>query len=130
MNNTKFKIVVKNTETGDTLDVMFGNGKGDLLIVMEVLQKNAPNHMEYRLVTEDEFTDAIKWMKDMLKSLYTYGSMNITNKYIVKYMDTLGKESYENLYYSYTTHLLKNYDVVEDTYTDCEGVTYNSLVKK
>lgn len=130
MNNTKFKIVVKNTETGDTLDVMFGNGKGDLLIAMESLQKNAPNHMEYRLVTEDEFNDGIEWMRKMLKSLYTYGSMNITNKYIVKYMDTLGKESYENLYYSYTTYLLNNYDVVKDTYTDCEGVTYNSLVKK
>ena len=130
MNNTKFKIVVKNTETGDTLDVMFGNGKGDLLVVMEVLQNNAPNHMEYGLVTEEEFTDSIKSMKDMLKSLYTYGGMHITNKYIVKYIDTLGKGVFENLYYSYTTYLMENYNVVENTYTDCEGVTYNSLVKK
>lgn len=130
MENTNFKIVVINKETNNTSDVMFGNAKGDMLIAIDALAKNAPNHMVYTLVEIAKFEEAVKNMKSMMDSLFVYGGLKKESKYLTSYKETLGDASFDNLYHSYGTYLLKNYDIAKNTYTDCEGVTYNSLVRK
>ena len=78
----------------------------------------------------EKIYEEVKFMKSMMKSVFVYDSvLSKQNSYLIKYKKTLGEELYNDVFDEYKEYLNKNYNVVEATYTDCEGVTYNSLVK-
>jgi len=78
----------------------------------------------------EKIYEEVEFMKSMMKSVFVYDSvLSKQNSYLIKYKKTLGEELYNDVFDEYKEYLNKNYNVVEATYTDCEGVTYNSLVK-
>ena len=78
----------------------------------------------------EKIYEEVEFMKSMMKSVFVYDSiLSKQNSYLIKYKKTLGEELYNDVFDEYKEYLTKNYNVVEATYTDCEGVTYNSLVK-
>jgi hypothetical protein len=76
----------------------------------------------------------IKLMKEMMESCYTYGGADKDSynyeRYILKYKDKLGEELFNKVYDEHLRDLKENYLVENNTYTDCEGLTYSNLVKK
>ena len=79
----------------------------------------------------EKIYEEVEFMKSMMKSVFVYDSvLSKQNPYLIKYKKTLGEELYNDVFDEYKEYLNKNYNVVEATYTDCEGVTYNSLVSK
>ena len=79
----------------------------------------------------EKIYEEVEFMKSMMKSVFVYDSvLSKQNSYLIKYKKTLGEELYNDVFDEYKEYLNKNYNVVEATYTDCEGVTYNSLVSK
>jgi hypothetical protein len=48
-NVNEAKVIVHNEKTGEKHEVLSGKGKGDLLIAMKALQKDAPSHMKYSI---------------------------------------------------------------------------------
>ena len=83
---------------------------------------------------KQEIKDEIKWMKEMMESCYTYGGAEKDSynyeRYILKYKDKLGEELFNKVYDEHLRDLKENYLVENNTYTDCEGLTYSNLVKK
>ena len=78
----------------------------------------------------EKIYEEVEFMKSMMKSVFVYDSvLSKQNSYLIKYKKTLGEELYNDVFDEDKEYLTKNYSVVEGTYTDCEGVTYNSLVK-
>jgi hypothetical protein len=73
-------------------------------------------------------------MKEMMESCYTYGGADKDSynyeRYILKYKDKLGEELFNKVYDEHLRDLKENYLVENNTYTDCEGLTYSNLVKK
>ena len=76
--------------------------------------------------------EEIKYFSDMMKSCYTYGGIERNSynfeEYIKKYEDILGKQLFDKIY-KQEAKRLKGYKVIPVTYTDNEGLSYNSLVK-
>jgi hypothetical protein len=76
----------------------------------------------------------IKLMKEMMESCYTYGGADKDSynyeRYILKYKDKLGEELFNKVYDEHLRDLKENYLVENNTYTDCDGLTYSNLVKK
>jgi hypothetical protein len=76
--------------------------------------------------------DKVKSFIEMLESCYTYGGIDRNNynfgKYLQKYEDILGAQLF-NETYQRESQRLKKYIILENTYTDCEGLTYNTLIK-
>lgn len=83
---------------------------------------------------KQEIKDEIYWMKEMMDSCYTYGGAEKDSynyeRYILKYKDILGEELFNKVYDEHLRDLKENYLVEHNTGTDCDGLTYNSLVKK
>lgn len=75
-------------------------------------------------------TNVIENLKGMMRSCYTYGSLNIDSRYIKPYSIKLGADLFTKVYDEYSKHLLDNYTIKTDVYTDGEGCTYNELIKK
>lgn len=77
--------------------------------------------------------EEIKSLKGMLESCYTYGGIDKTSynfeRYIKKYIDILGAETFEKVYQQQAKKL-SQYIVEQSTYTDSDGLTYNSLVRR
>jgi antirestriction protein len=77
--------------------------------------------------------DNVKYMKDMMKSLYTYGGIERGsygfNKYLLEYEDILGKKLFDKTYNEELKNL-QEYEILQNTSTDSEGLTYNSLKRK
>ena len=71
----------------------------------------------------------IKYMKSMMQSCYAYDSLSKDDRYLVKYIDILGEDVFNSTYDEYEEYLRTNYRVERNTFTDNEGVTYNSLIK-
>lgn len=75
----------------------------------------------------------IEALKRMIESCYTYGGAGKETfnyeHYIHKYEEILGKKLFEKIYTEHLSNLILNYSVVDNVYTDFEGLTYNSLVK-
>ena len=73
-------------------------------------------------------------MKEMMESCYTYGGADKDSynyeRYILKYKDILGDKLFNKVYDEHLRDLKENYLVENNTYTDCEGLTYSNLVKK
>ena len=76
--------------------------------------------------------DATKGLKEMIDSCYTYGGIDKESynysKYILPYKDKLGAKLFEKIYKEEAERLTQ-YKVVYNVYTDCDGLTYNSLEK-
>jgi len=67
-------------------------------------------------------------MKGMMRSIYTYGKLESTDKYLVKYYVELGEDVFNKIFNEESKYLSDNYHVIPNTYEDSEGLTYNSLV--
>ena len=79
----------------------------------------------------EKIYEEVEFMKSMMKSVFVYDSvLSKQNSYLIKYKKTLGEELYNDVFDEYKEYLNKNFKVAEGTYTDSEGVTYNSLVSK
>ena len=79
----------------------------------------------------EKIYDEVEFMKSMMDSIFVYnGEMTKQNPYLIEYKKTSGEKLYNDVFDEYKEYLNKNFKVVEGTYTDCEGVTYNSLVSK
>ena len=76
----------------------------------------------------------IKDFKSMLKSCFAYGSITKNSyyyeRYLLKYKDDLGEKLFNKVYEECSKDLTENYMVVSGTYTDSEGGSYNTLIKK
>jgi len=77
-----------------------------------------------------DICDEIHSMKDMMKSCYAYEGLKKSNPYIFEYKKILGKELFNKTYAEYSKYLRKTFNLEINTYTDSEGLTYNTLVKK
>lgn len=77
--------------------------------------------------------EEIRYMKSMMESCYTYGGIGMETynfkRYLLKYKEILGKETFEKTYKE-KAEKLKNYIVQPCVYSDADGLSYNSLVKK
>jgi len=67
-----------------------------------------------------------KFLIQMMRSCYAYNCLYKNNRYIADYK-CLPK--FDQVFDKYKKYLENNYKVTPDTYTDREGLTYNSLTK-
>jgi hypothetical protein len=71
-------------------------------------------------------------MKEMMTSCYTYGGIEKTSynfeRYLMKYRKELSYRTFNEVYNEQKT-FLEGFKIVFNTYTDCDGLNYNSLVK-
>jgi hypothetical protein len=74
--------------------------------------------------------ETVKWMKSMMDSLFTYGGLYKDNTYLDKYKNVLTVDEFNDIFDTYKTYLETHYTVEKNTYTDHEGCTYNSMIKK
>ena len=78
--------------------------------------------------------DEVKSMKEMMDSCYTYGGLDKGSynyeRYILPYKGRLGEKMFDKVYNQYSDLLKSDYEVEGNTYTDSEGLTYNTLKKK
>lgn len=69
-------------------------------------------------------------LKSMLISSFCYGGISRDTynyeRYILPYKDKMGDELFEEVYTEQSKFLMKC-SVNRNVYTDCEGLTYNSL---
>ena len=76
--------------------------------------------------------DATQGLKEMIDSCFTYGGIEKESynysRYILPFREELSAEVFEQVY-NEEAERLNQYKVVYNTYTDCDGLTYNSLKK-
>ena len=76
----------------------------------------------------------IKDFKSMIDSCYAYGGIDKKSwnyeRYLKPYLKTLPEDIFNKVYEEYSKELKQNYIVINNTYTDNEGLTYNTLKKK
>lgn len=81
---------------------------------------------------QDAQTDRELSLKSMLISCFCYGGVDKDSWnfeiYISPYAKELGDELFEEVYNEQVAFLNKNCTVKEYVYTDCEGLSYNSLI--
>lgn len=81
------------------------------------------------LTEEQKLLDKKLWCVEMINSILIYnGKENImNNEYLKKYIEELGIEIVEEL----VNEQIKDFDkavVLKDVVTDCEGLSYNSII--
>lgn len=77
-----------------------------------------------------KYKESIKDMKKMMESIFTYGTLTKENKYLDSYRERLPESIFNLTFDIYSVYLKENCKVMYDVYTDSEGCTYNSLVRK
>lgn len=81
----------------------------------------------------DEQISNIRSLKDMIKSCYAYEDYKKDgynySRYIKPYKDKLGEQLFNLIYEQHVAYLEKTFRVIKCTYSDDEGLTYNSLQK-
>jgi len=81
-----------------------------------------------------EQIDSEIYLKNMIRACFAYGAYDKQSynysRYIKPYKDKLGDRLFEKIYLEQVAYLEKNYSVERGTYTDSEGCTYNTLIKK
>lgn len=80
-------------------------------------------------MTKEEKEQEIQFLKAMIKSCLTYG-YGLDNHYITQYHKTLGTDTVRKICQEQEKDFNERYEVLENTYTDSEGCTYNTLVEK
>lgn len=75
----------------------------------------------------------IKSLQEMIDSCFTYGGADRDSynfeRYIKPYQEKVG-EPFDAVYEEHLKCLKENYRVVPNVYTDCEGCSYNQLIRK
>jgi hypothetical protein len=79
-------------------------------------------------MSESEKTKLVVSMSRMMKSIFTYGTLEKNNYYLRDYLTKLSQKTFDNTFENQKKYLEENFKVEYDTYTDREGCTYNSLV--
>ena len=78
-------------------------------------------------------TQAIESLKSMIESCFTYGGAKKTDynyeRYILPYRSKLSKVAFDKVYTQHLAYLSSEFSIKTNTYTDCEGLNYNSLTK-
>ena len=86
-----------------------------------------------KTLTPQETREEVKSLKEMIDCCYTYGGADKTSynyeRYVLPYAEKIGKRLFNRVYKEHLQDLMKNYSIKFDVYTDCEGLSYNSLVK-
>jgi len=76
----------------------------------------------------------IESLTQMMDSCFTYGGLDKTSynyeRYILPYKERLGEELFNEVFDNYSDYLKQNYTIERNVYTDSDGLTYNSLIKK
>lgn len=72
----------------------------------------------------------IENLKEMMESCYTYEVLDKNNRYILPYKEILSEELFNEVFDTYSDYLKQNYTIERNVYTDSDGLTYNSLIKK
>jgi hypothetical protein len=84
------------------------------------------------MTTEQEAQ--VENLKRMIASCFTYGGASRTNynfaRYILPYKDKMDATLFERTYADYLAELESDYVIEHNTFTDHEGCTYNTLMKK
>jgi hypothetical protein len=84
-------------------------------------------------MSNEETNETIQFMRDMIESCFAYGSIEKESyqyqKYILPYKQKLGARLF-NATYKQKANELNEYKVICGTYTDSDGLTYNTIVKK
>ena len=79
-----------------------------------------------------EQQEQIKCLKEMMDSCFTYGSIAKDSyeyeRYLLPYAKEMGKRLFNKTYKEHSEYLSKC-TVKQGVYTDCEGLTYNSLIR-
>ena len=78
--------------------------------------------------------EQVESLKSMIRSCFTYGDASRGNRnfnlYILPYKDKMDATLFERTYTDCLVDLQSNYVIEHNVYTDSEGCSYNSLVKK
>ena len=78
--------------------------------------------------------EEIKDFKSMMDSCYAYGGIYKKSwnyeRYLKPYLKKLPEDIFNKVYEEYSKELKENYIIINNTYTDNEGLTYNTLKKK
>jgi|688.fasta_scaffold2075636_1 hypothetical protein len=86
------------------------------------------------LRNKDEQTQIEVYMKGMINSCFTYGGYEKGShnfkQYIEKYRNQLGEQVFEEVYAEQVKYLTEKCEVIHNTFTDSEGLSYNSLIEK
>lgn len=81
------------------------------------------------MITKEENA---QFMREMMESCYTYGGIDPEGynyeRYILPYLDKLGKRTFNKIY-NEKAEELSRCEIIRNTYTDSEGLTYNTLKK-
>ena len=76
--------------------------------------------------------DATESLKEMISSCYAYGGIKKDSynyqRYILPYKEKMSEEVFNQIY-NEEAERLNQYRIVHGVYTDCDGLTYNSLEK-
>lgn len=111
----------------DTRDYAFGKLKNQKDNIMES-QKNINKYMKNNNQRKEYELKMDEHDEEMLESIYTYSNERPKekNSYYKKIEEKYGKDFAEKKY----KELEDKYDIVVGSYTDSEGVSYNSLKEK
>jgi len=82
-----------------------------------------------RTVKDEQASEEL-CMKGMIISLFAYNSLNKETRFLQDYKKSLGEKLFNEVYEEQAKFLQENYDIEYHTYTDSEGCTYNSLIRK
>ena len=72
----------------------------------------------------------IESLMQMMDSCYAYEGLDKNDRYILPYKERLGEELFNEVFDNYSDYLKQNYTIERNVYTDSDGLTYNSLIKK
>lgn len=68
--------------------------------------------------------------KLMMRSIYAYEQLSKNNTSLKIYKEKLGENVFNEVYDEYSKFLYENFTIEKNTYTDSEGCSYNSLIRK
>lgn len=99
---------------------------------IEELKKTLPNYIGcYKDMTEEQKRlDEELSCREMIMSCLIYGENIYSSRYIMEYTDDLGDQRVLELCKEQEKYFNENCEVLQNVYTDNEGVSYNSLVEK
>ncbi|NBW13864.1 MAG: hypothetical protein EBR82_38265 [Caulobacteraceae bacterium] len=81
------------------------------------------------MITKEE---SAQFMREMMESCFAYGGIDPNGhnyeRYILPYLNKLGKRTFTKVYKEKAEEL-SHCEIIHNTYTDSEGLTYNTLKK-
>jgi hypothetical protein len=81
----------------------------------------------------EETKENIESLKSIIQSCFVYGGADEDShnfeRYILPRRKYFDEKTFYKIYRKHIKHLKENFTIVENVYTDGEGVNYSSLVK-